>query len=78
MAFSGAKGKVYDKIRKDGYIHAVSDRVPGLVGVSAPVFKGHGQLVGALTLTVPESRFKNQFVDDLRASAALLCQQLLG
>ncbi len=78
MAFSGAKGKVYDKIRKDGYIHAVSDRVPGLVGVSAPVFKGNGQLVGALTLTVPESRFKNQFVDDLRASAALLCQQLLG
>jgi len=78
MAFSGAKGKVYDKIRKDRYIHAVSDRVPGLVGVSAPVFKGNGQLVGALTLTVPESRFKNQFVDDLRASAALLCQQLLG
>lgn len=78
MAFSGAKGKVYDKIRKDRYIHAVSDRVPGLVGVSAPVFKGNGQLVGALTLTVPESRFKNQFVDDSRASAALLCQQLLG
>lgn len=76
MAFSGAKGKVYDKIRKDGYIHAVSDRVPGLVGVSAPVWKGDGQLVGALTLTVPESRFQIQFVDQLRASAHLLCDQL--
>lgn len=75
MAFSGAKGKDYDKIRKEGYVHSVGDRIPGLVGVSAPVFKGDGQLVGALTLTVPESRFKEQFVDDLRASAAWLCQQ---
>jgi DNA-binding IclR family transcriptional regulator len=76
MAFSGSKGKVYDKIRKDGYIHAVSDRVPGLVGVSAPVWKGDGQLVGALTLTVPESRFQKRFITELRASAHRLCQQL--
>lgn len=76
MAFSGAKGKVYDKIRKDGYIHTTGDRVPGLVGVSAPVLQQEGQLVGALTLTVPESRFKNQFVKDLRAAANALCQQL--
>jgi DNA-binding IclR family transcriptional regulator len=75
MAFRGAKGKVYDKIRNEGYVHSVGDRIPGLVGVSAPVFKGDGQLVGALTLTVPESRFKEQFVEDLRASAAWLCQQ---
>jgi DNA-binding IclR family transcriptional regulator len=77
MAFSGAKGKGYDKIRKDGFIHSVSDRVPGLVGVSAPVWKGEGQLVGALTLTVPESRFKEEFLENLRSSATLLCQQLI-
>ena len=76
MAFSGAQGKIYDKIRQDGYIHAISDRVPGLVGVSAPVWTTHHQLVGALTLTVPESRFKPQFVRALRNSARTLCQQL--
>ena len=76
MAFGGAKGKVYDKIRRDGYIHASSDRVPGLVGVSAPVWRGDGQLVGALTLTVPESRFREVFVEQLRAAAARLCEQL--
>jgi len=76
MAFGGAKGKAYDKVRKDGYILAIGDRVPGLVGVSAPVWKGGTQLVGALTLTVPESRFKERFVEDLRASAASLCEQL--
>lgn len=74
MAFSGARGKVYDQIRRDGYVHAVSDRVPGLVGVSAPVFKGGDQLVGALTLTVPEARFQARFVADLRAAAQRLCQ----
>ena len=76
MAFGGAKGKVYDKIRRDGYIHASSDRVPGLVGVSAPVWRGDGQLVGALTLTVPEGRFREVFVEQLRAAAARLCAQL--
>ena len=77
MAFSGAKGKVYDRIRKEGFIHSTGDRVPGLVGVSAPVWKGEGQLVGALTLTVPENRFKDEFVNDLRASASLLSQRLI-
>ena len=76
MAFSGAKGQVYEQVRQDGYILAIGDRVPGLVGVSAPVWKAGGQLVGALTLTVPESRFKAAFVEALRASAAALCAQL--
>ena len=77
MAFTGAKGKNYDKIRRDGYIMSVSDRVPGLVGISAPVWKADGELVGALTLTVPESRFKDHFVDDLRQAATLLCSQFV-
>ena len=76
MAFGGAKGKLYDKIRRDGYIHASSDRVPGLVGISAPVWRGDGQLVGALTLTVPEGRFREVFVEQLRVAAARLCAQL--
>jgi DNA-binding IclR family transcriptional regulator len=76
MAYSGAKGKIYDKIRHDGYILSFSDRVPGLVGISAPICKGDGALVGALTLTVPEGRFKERFVDDLRSAAAGLCAKL--
>lgn len=31
--------------------------------------------VGALTLTVPESRFKDQFDDELRQAAIALCDQ---
>lgn len=76
MAFSGAKGRIYDRIRKDGYIHATGDRIPGLVGVSAPVWKAPDELAGALTLTVPEGRFKKSFVSELRASAASLSKEL--
>lgn len=76
MAFTGAKGKMYDKIRQDGYIMSVSDRVPGVVGVSAPVWKRREELMGALTLTAPESRFKHRCVDDLRQAASLICDQL--
>ncbi len=77
MAFSGARGRIYDRIRKEGYIHAVGDRIPGLVGVSAPVWRAKDELVGALTLTVPEGRFKRRFVDDLRDAATFL-SGLLG
>ena len=76
MAFSGAKGRLYDKIRKDGYIYATGDRIPGLVGVSAPVWKAEGELIGALTLTVPEGRFKQTFVKDLREAAYRLSELL--
>lgn len=76
MAFSGTKGRPYDKIRKDGYIYATGDRIPGLVGVSAPVWKTQDELVGALTLTVPEGRFKNKFINDLRDAALKLTDSL--
>jgi len=76
MAFSGARGRIYERIRKDGYLHATGDRIAGLVGVSAPVWKDRDALVGALTLTVPEARFKPHFIAELRAAAAQISQQL--
>lgn len=76
MAFGGAKGKLYERIRQDGYVHVVGDRIPGLVGVSAPVWKAGQELVGALTLTVPETRFKTAFIRELRSAADRISQQL--
>lgn len=75
-AFSGAKGKLYDQIRQEGYLLSTGDRVPGLTGVSAPVWKAGHELVGALTLTVPEVRFKPAFVRELRKGAERLSQLL--
>ncbi len=75
-AFAGAKGKLYDQVRRDGYVVVTGDRVPGLVGVSAPVWNAAHELVGALTLTAPEPRMQPAFVDELRQSAARLTQAL--
>ena len=78
MACAGAKGRLYDQIRRDGYIMVTGDRIAGLVGVSAPVWRSGGELVGALTLTAPETRVQPSFVTELRASAARLTATLGG
>ena len=66
MAFAGAKGAVYERIRRDGVAVLSGDRVAELTGISAPVFGPGGALAGALTLTMPTSRmndaYRNNFV----------------
>jgi DNA-binding IclR family transcriptional regulator len=78
MAFAGAKGEVYDQVRREGHALLVGDRVPGLVGVSAPVWNVGHELVGALTLTAPEQRNRASFVDEVKGAAARLTHQLGG
>lgn len=78
MAFSGARGKLLEQVRRDGHAALTGDRVAGLTGISAPVWRAGGELVGALTLTVPEQRARPAFVDAVRASAARLTQALGG
>jgi DNA-binding IclR family transcriptional regulator len=78
MAFAGARGRLYEQIRRDGYLALNGDRVPGLVGISAPVWNAGQELVGALTLTVPEQRLKPAFAGELRQTAARLTALLGG
>lgn len=78
MAYAGASGNVYDQVRRDGYLMLSGDRVPGLVGISAPVWNAASELIGALTLTAPEQRVQPSFVDEVRASAARLTSSLGG
>lgn len=56
MAFAGARGARYAQIRRDLVLVASGDRVPELAGISAPVFGAAGELVGAITLTMPAPR----------------------
>ncbi len=77
-AFAGAKGRLYDQVRREGYVMVTGDRVPGLVGVSAPVWRSGHELVGALTLTAPEQRMHPSFTEELRASAVRLSGALGG
>ena len=77
-AFSGAQGPLYDQIRKNRVYAAISDRVPELAGISAPVFEAGGRLVGAVTLTMPRSRYRESLAENVRACADDLTRRLGG
>ena len=78
LAFSGAKGTIYDRIRKSGYAALQGDRVADIAGISAPVFGAGGELVGAITLTLPTHRYKERFVGPVREAAAAVSRKLGG
>jgi DNA-binding IclR family transcriptional regulator len=78
MAFGGAQGRMYEEIRQRGFVVLSSDRVPGLTGISAPVWNAAGELAGALTLTLPEQRMKPEFTDAVREAAKRLTLRLGG
>lgn len=77
-AFSGVKGRLYDEIRQAGFIVRTGDRVEGLTGISAPVWGPASELVGALTLTLPDHRMQPSFVDRLREAAVEATRALGG
>jgi hypothetical protein len=78
LAFSGAKGAIYDKIRREGYAALVGDRVPDIAGISAPVFGADAELVGAITLTLPTHRYKEKSIGAVRDAAAAVTAKLGG
>ncbi|MBN2124060.1 MAG: IclR family transcriptional regulator [Deltaproteobacteria bacterium] len=49
-----------DRIRKQGYSTSFAERTPGLGALSAPIQNHRGELVAALSLAMPDVRFKNE------------------
>lgn len=77
-AFSGGKGALYARIRREGAVMLVGDRVPELAAAGAPVFGPGGTLLGALTLTMPAERQQVQWLALVRAAAERLSRLLGG
>jgi DNA-binding IclR family transcriptional regulator len=78
LAFSGAAGALYERIRAERVVALSGDRTPELAGISAPVFGAAGELVGALTLTMPSERLDQRHVPPVRAAAQGLTAALGG
>jgi DNA-binding IclR family transcriptional regulator len=57
-------------------VERIGDRVAGRVGIAAPVFGAGGALLGALALTLPESRRRPGLTKTVRDSAAALSRTL--
>jgi DNA-binding IclR family transcriptional regulator len=77
-AFSGARGGIAEKIRRQGYAISIGGRLPELSGISAPVFDARGDLAGALTLTMPTQRWKSAWRSVVVAKARELTRALGG
>ena len=75
-AFSGGKSAVHARIRKQGYAAMVGDRTPEVAGIAAPVFGPNGELAGAVTLTMPSTRFDEAHVAPTREAARQVSARL--
>lgn len=67
---------LYARIRAQGFCTARDDRLAGVAGISAPVFKRNAQgvpvIAAALTLTMPTSRYQDRYVTAVLAGARKL------
>ncbi len=57
-----------EKIRKQGYVFSTGQRVPGSIGLGAPIFEGSGKVVGSMCLTIPKDRFLHDKKDEYAAA----------
>ena len=64
--------RLYATIRQRGYYAAMGDRLADVAGISAPVFKADGSLAGALTLTMPSTRYQEKYTRAVLESARRL------
>ncbi len=76
MAYAGAQGELYDRIRDEHHAVLSGDRVADVAGIAAPVFDVTGQLAGALTLTMPSHRLNPALVPNVVAAASRLSARL--
>lgn len=54
-----------ETIRQRGYALTRGQRIPGAVGLAAPVFGSNGDVIGDICLTIPEQRFDEASQDHL-------------
>jgi DNA-binding IclR family transcriptional regulator len=66
------------KIRQQGSALSIGGRIPELSGIAAPVFDARGDLVGALTLTMPTQRWNESWRKYVVANARKLTIALGG
>lgn len=69
---TAADKRVLARIRADGFMTAVGDRLAEVAGISAPVFHADGAIAAALTLTMPAHRFDERHVAKVLAAARQL------
>jgi DNA-binding IclR family transcriptional regulator len=65
-------------VRRQGYASSLGERTPGLASLSAPVFDHNGLLLAALSLGIPELRFRDEQHSRHCLKALLECAGILS
>jgi DNA-binding IclR family transcriptional regulator len=78
LAFAGAEGEPYERVRKDHYCAFLGEHDPETAGISAPIF-GIGQVLhGSLTLAGPTSRMNEAFLNTARVPLLRIAARATG
>jgi DNA-binding IclR family transcriptional regulator len=77
-AFSGAKGKRFDEVRREVAVVSLGLYRTDVAGISCPAFLPGGELAGALTLTGPRQRFDARAVARLKAAVRQAAEEITG
>jgi DNA-binding IclR family transcriptional regulator len=75
-AFSGAKGKRFDEVRRDVAAVSLGLYRSDVAGISCPAFLPDGALAGALTLTGPRHRFESRAVAKMKAAVSQAAEDI--
>jgi DNA-binding IclR family transcriptional regulator len=75
-AFSGAKGKRYDEVRRDVAAVSIGLYRADVAGISCPVFAPVGELAGAVTLTGPRQRFDERALGRMKAAVRAAAEEI--
>jgi DNA-binding IclR family transcriptional regulator len=77
-AYTGGRGALYARIRREGLVALAGDRVPEIASVAAPVFGPGAELLGSLTLIMPSERLDPGFNKPVLLAAQKLTAVLGG
>jgi DNA-binding IclR family transcriptional regulator len=82
LAYGGAGGATYTRIRNAGYYVSRGERDPDIAAAAVPVFDSAGALRGALAVSALLTRFdaraQKAAIDALHKEAAMLASQIPG
>ena len=76
LAFSGARGEVYEAIRERGYQISMGEREAEVASVAAPVFGVNWRLLGSICISGPSSRLTKLILEKHAKSVIRAANQL--
>jgi DNA-binding IclR family transcriptional regulator len=65
-----------EDIRNQGYKISFGERIPGAVGIAAPVFNQQEKVIGSIQITIPEHRFDTNLETILAKDVMTAARQL--